>query len=1277
MSAEDQAGAGGRPPPPIPAASGKAVPAAGSDGCLVTDTASGTPVESTSGTAVDTASAAAPIPGTAAASIPNAAEGPDIAVPVARMASPVVAVATVAILILGYALGSVLGWGGRAPAGWAGLWASVLAAVAVAAVLFRAAWAEPERIRAETLRWFAIATAAWGAGGAILSASELVSSSSQVALSFADLFLLTGLFALGAGFVKPIRLPRSAGPWLRYGADTYVCAAALFVVAWVGAFAGLYRLSGESPVDFLFELVFPLTEAALACAMLPFAVGAPAPQRRSALLAYAGLLALAVAGTVTVMARLRGASAGGPTASIGDFAEFAGLLMLGLMPWADRRARHRAAAGGNGPAVDTARPADPARDAPARQDMRARSAVSTRPPESTPSPAPAGRPVPAQSVVPAARTTGLIPPTGPVEPAGGTDWAGGPESAGGAGSAEPVGPREVAGVAGPASAAEPTSRTGTAEPTASAAERPEPPRGRLVGPGLVPAALAAAAAVFVAGRSLTGPAGAEPIVAIVAGSAVLVVLARLIQLMRENGRLRAAVETGEERFRALAESINDLVLICDLDGIVRYVGPGANRICSPGGELLGRRLHDAIHPEDLPRVERALAELVSGDGGRDDVLTIACRVSAVDGTWLPTESTVSRYALSGGADRLLITTRDFSEQAALRRQVDHLTFNDGLTGLPNRAYFEERTREVLARRRRDGVDRDRVAVVFVDLDGFTAVNDSAGHASGDQVLAQAARRLRAAVLVDDTVARWGGDEFAVLVESAPEPEALVDLAERLLHALSANPYQIAGRDVVLTASLGIAITAPDARLSQAVRDAADGGDACTADSAHPTDASVTAGSDSTGPVSTGSDSTGSDSTGSDSTGPGGRGASDGRAGSDGRIAACAGRTFSGGSAAAVGQDVLAAGTSRSRGVPDGADTPRPDPSETSGSSTTPETSSAELIRNADVALSRAKELGGARVELFADRMHADVVRRLELGSDLQRALTENQFAVEFQPVVELASSRVTGVEALVRWWRGDVFVPPEELIRHAEAFGLMASLGGWILREACGQVARWRRSGWEIGLSVNLSARQIAAPRFVESVASALADSDLPAEALTLEVTEEMVLHDAGQAAPLLPGLRDLGVRLAIDDFGTGYASLAYLGQLPVDIIKIDPSFVAGLGQDETRTLLTRTIVRLGQDLGLTVVAEGIERAEQLELLREMGCPRGQGYLIARPMAPDRIEALISAGRPGEPAFILPEPPSTAPASSRSTRGAAPADSGRDGTISDHPGPPGPRAAAS
>ncbi|MFI9557711.1 putative bifunctional diguanylate cyclase/phosphodiesterase [Nonomuraea endophytica] len=607
---------------------------------------------------------------------------------------------------------------------------------------------------------------------------------------------------------------------------------------------------------------------------------------------------------------------------------------------------------------------------------------------------------------------------------------------------------------------------------------------------LVPLALVAVSVVVLAAhlagsrdRPVTG-------VVVVAASVVLILVLRLFVLATSHARLRGLVALGDRQLRELAESSGDVVLLCDYDGTVREIGAGVEVTYGyRPDEIVGGSIFDYIHPEDLPGIQIALRAMgLDEDSAEPGACLIACRVRAADGTWRPTESVATRHV--GGEDVLLITTRDISDEEALRNQVVHLTFHDGVTGLPNRSYFEERTREVVA---------GRVfgqAAIFLDLDGFTSVNDSVGHASGDTLLGQAARRLRGVVRPEDTLARWGGDEFAVLVETGGEAQLAVDVAERLLRAVSQEPFRVADRDVALTASVGVAFA----------------------------------------------------------------------------------------------EEEMPAG---------------------------------DLLRNADVAMARAKDLGGRRVEVFAAQMHADAVRRLELAADLQRALIENQFAIEYQPVVDLATSRVTAVEALVRWWRGSTFVPPEQFLGPAEDTGLIVPLSEWILREACREVAAWRASSWDIGLSLNLSARQITAPRFVETVSQALEESGLPASALTLEVIEEMLVEDAEETISRLSELRALGVRLAIDDFGTGYASLAFLRQLPVDMIKIDPSFVSGLGRDETLTLLTRTIVRLGHDLGLIVVAEGIERPEQLEKLREMGCTRGQGFLVARPMAARGVDTLM------------------------------------------------------
>ncbi|MBO3746350.1 EAL domain-containing protein [Streptosporangiaceae bacterium NEAU-GS5] len=617
---------------------------------------------------------------------------------------------------------------------------------------------------------------------------------------------------------------------------------------------------------------------------------------------------------------------------------------------------------------------------------------------------------------------------------------------------------------------------------------PRRPRWSLPGPLVtaIPLALVGAATVVVAVYA-SGQLRAATLPA-VGGTIVALLLVRLFVVLVDTARMRRLVDVSERQLRQLAESTGDIVLVVDHEGVVHEIDPGVEHTYGYRAEdLVGHSILDYVHPEDVPGIQLLLARL-NNEETVQAACRIACRVRAADGTWRPTESVATPHVHQ--EDLILVTTRDVTDQVALREQVTHLTFHDGVTGLPNRAYFEERTREVLARR-----GASRTAVIFLDLDGFTGVNDSVGHASGDYLLGQAARKLRATVRPDDTLARWGGDEFAVVLEGGAAGEA-VDLAERLLHVVSDEPFRVADRDIALTASVGVAFT-------------------------------------------------------EEGQSPG------------------------------------------------------------------------ELLRNADVAMSRAKELGGRRVEVFAAHMHADVVRRLELAADLQRALLENQFAVEYQPVVDLATSRVTAVEALVRWWRGSTFVPPEQFLGPAEDTGLIVPLSEWILREACREVASWRASSWDIGLSLNLSKRQITAPDFVATVSAALSESGLPPSALTLEVIEEMLVEDAEDTISKLSELRALGVRLAIDDFGTGYASLAFLRQLPVDMIKIDPSFVSGLGRDETLTLLTRTIVRLGHDLGLIVVAEGIERPEQLELLREMGCTRGQGYLVARPMAARGVDSLM------------------------------------------------------
>jgi diguanylate cyclase (GGDEF)-like protein/PAS domain S-box-containing protein len=637
------------------------------------------------------------------------------------------------------------------------------------------------------------------------------------------------------------------------------------------------------------------------------------------------------------------------------------------------------------------------------------------------------------------------------------------------------------------------------------------------------AVVAAAFAVIVNGLASAPASGLALVIA--GGAAVLVVGIRILMLVRENGvAVRMWRESGKS-VRELADRTGDMVLICDLDGTIEYASPAVASFSYQAEALVGKALADYVHPED---VAAARAAVVAALGQAEDAADpgpvtretdgkgrFSCRIRAADGTWRHVECAVLLYRLPGEPARMLVSARDVSDQVALRQQVTHLTFHDGLTGLPNRAYVEERAREALSAAEETVPEgsvspgagqqapvpqgRARQAgVMLLDLDGFTAVNDLVGHGAGDLVLAQAARRLRAVVPAQETVARWGGDEFAVLVENAAGTQEIVELAERLVAAIAGEPFRVADREIGLTASVGVAL----------------------ADGSQP-------------------------------------------------------------------------------GL---------------------------VLRNADVAMARAKDSGGGRAEVYAAHMHADVVRRLDMASDLQRAIAREELVLEYQPVVELATSRVTGAEALVRWWRGAEPVSPRAFLAVAEDSGLIVPLGEWVLRTACAQGAAWRAASLDVGVSVNLSLRQLNAPQFPAQVAAALAESGLPPAALTIEVAERMLVEDSGLIADRLAELRSLGVKLAIDDFGTGYASLAHLRQLPVDIIKIDPSFVSGIGQDATLTMLTRTIVQVGRDLGMQVVAEGIESPAQLAELREMGCGYGQGFLLAGPMAVPGVEALIGTG---------------------------------------------------
>ncbi len=441
--------------------------------------------------------------------------------------------------------------------------------------------------------------------------------------------------------------------------------------------------------------------------------------------------------------------------------------------------------------------------------------------------------------------------------------------------------------------------------------------------------------------------------------------------------------------------------------------------------------------------------------------------------------------------------RAFALVAETTGKLRHQALHDSLTGLPNRVLALGRAEQMLDRARELG---GQVAALYVDLDGFKHVNDTFGHATGDELLVIAAGRLRSVVREGDTAARLGGDEFVVLLDCRQLRSGPVPIAKRMLEVLR-QPYALSGegaRRLSLTASIGIAVgTRPSAE---------------------------------------------------------------------------------------------------------------------------------ELLRDADVALYEAKAAGRDRYVLFEAAMQTAVQDRLTLEMDLSEALLRGELRLVYQPTVELGSGRIVAAEALLRWAHPERgLVEPAEFVPIAEQSGLIVPIGRWVLEQACAQAADWHRRGHRIGIAVNLSARQIDRRALVDEVRTALDGSGLDPSSLTLEVTETTIMREARLSAHRLRALKDLGVRLAIDDFGTGYSSLAYLRQFPVNTLKIDRSFVAGMTSSKESAALVRTLVQLGRTLELETLAEGIEQPAQLEALRREGCRYGQGFLFAMPLPAAALEAMLQS----------------------------------------------------
>jgi diguanylate cyclase (GGDEF)-like protein/PAS domain S-box-containing protein len=548
------------------------------------------------------------------------------------------------------------------------------------------------------------------------------------------------------------------------------------------------------------------------------------------------------------------------------------------------------------------------------------------------------------------------------------------------------------------------------------------------------------------------------------------------------------LSNSEARFRSLVQNSSDVVCVVGEGGVLRYVSPAVERVLGYGmAALIGQNPLEIVHPDDLDAAVETLGAAVR-NGVPDSLCRAEIRIRHADGSWhtMDISATDLRHEPSVGG--VVLNARDVTDRKELEGELRHQALHDSLTGLANRALFADRVSHALQRRS----DRqDMVAVLFIDLDDFKNINDSLGHAAGDDLLIEVGERLQQCVRLADTPARLGGDEFAILLEDIYTEDQVMTLARRVLESLL-EPFEIGGRSVQAGATIGIAI-----------------------DTARASSAEV-------------------------------------------------------------------------------------------------------LLRNADVAMYLAKERGKARIEVFEDAMHEQAVERMELKNDMPGGLTAGQFSVHYQPIVGLGSGDISGFEALLRWShptrgpiRPDVFIPV------AEQSGFVLTLGAWVLDRACADLRRWRDEfpdAADLTMSVNVSVRQLEHDGLAAQVASALARHGLAPTDLTLEVTESVLMGDTDALRARLAELRAIGVRIALDDFGTGYSSLKYLHKLPVDVVKIDRSFVTDLTNLAQDPAVVRAVVDLAAQLDLRLVAEGIEEPAQLEVLRGLGCHSGQGYFFARPM---------------------------------------------------------------
>jgi len=581
---------------------------------------------------------------------------------------------------------------------------------------------------------------------------------------------------------------------------------------------------------------------------------------------------------------------------------------------------------------------------------------------------------------------------------------------------------------------------------------------------------------------------------------LLTSVADQIAIAIERKRNEEALRTSQERFELVTRATSDAIWDWNLETNELWWNEGFQKLFGYKAEDVGNDIASweaRLHPEDAERVIRDIDKHIkSGKTHWADEY----RFRRADGTYaFVIDRGYVVYDSEGQPKRMLGSMMDVTDRKNLEQQLTHQALHDPLTKLANRALFRNRVEHAIAKLPRIN---SSLAVLFLDLDNFKAINDSMGHAAGDKLLVAAAERIQDCLRNTDTAARLGGDEFAILIESVHRNDEAVVIAERILDVFR-QPFLIEDKEVYVRTSIGIAISS-DENISGEL-----------------------------------------------------------------------------------------------------------------------------LLRNADVAMYKAKTQGKGTYVVFEPHMHDALMQRIQLEEDLRRGIDACEFVIHYQPILNLADGKLLGMEALVRWQHPRFgLIPPMKFIPLAEETNLIVPLGEWILTQACCRMEKWRRQfsfGSDLSVTVNISIRQFQQRELTEIVKNALKKSGLPPGLLILEITESFMMQDTECTIRKLTELKELGIRLAIDDFGTGYSSLSYLQRFPVDILKIDRSFIEKISQNGEGNAVAKAIIMMGDSLKLKTIAEGIEHPEQIEALRELGCEAGQGFHFAHPLSEEAMRDFLGS----------------------------------------------------